>query len=347
MKILFRILKFSAAFLLFLLLVISIYIYTSGPALPKGTDKIIDSVTNETPPLIVTGKTGFARSQGLDIWYESIYPKQQPKGAVLLIMGISSDALAWPEKFITAFVDSGYQVIIYDNRGTGESDWVKNWDSHHPYTLADMADDGVAVLHAAGLGKAHVIGISMGGMIAQELAIRHPDCVSSLASLMSSGYIEDPALPAISSGIAFDLIREALKYGLFGSDKNMIRLQIASRIILQGKATYQLNVKEIAGHVLYDLKKRRGYNSHVSQQQEAAVMASGSRYEALKKLRIPVLVIHGEQDPFIPIAHGRKCAGIIPHADSFWVANMGHDLPDNLADTLSKRMMTNFHRVFN
>jgi pimeloyl-ACP methyl ester carboxylesterase len=346
MKILFKILKFSAAAILLLLLVFSIYIYASGPTLPKETDKVIDSVENEPLPLIVTGKTGFARSQGLNIWYESISPKQEPKGAVLLMMGISSDALAWPKKFINAFVDSGYQVIIYDNRGTGESDWVKNWDSRHPYTLADMADDGVAVLHAAGLKKAHIIGVSMGGMMAQELAIRHPECVISLASVMSSGYIEDPALQPISSGVAFNLIKAALKYEVPGGDKNMIRLQVASRVILRGQATYPLNVKEIAGQVLYDVKKRKGYNPNVSKQQAAAVMASGSRYEALKKLRIPVLVIHGKQDPFIPIAHGRKCAITIPQADTFWVDNMGHDLPDNLADTLTQRIIANFHRVF-
>jgi pimeloyl-ACP methyl ester carboxylesterase len=346
MKTFFKILKFSAAASLLLLLAFSVYIYLSGPVLPKETDQVIAAAESEPLPEMVKGKTGFARSEGLPIWYESISPRQHSKGAVLLIMGIASDALAWPEKFISAFADSGYQVIIYDNRGTGESDWVKNWDSHHPYSLADMADDGLAVLHAAGIQKAHIIGISMGGMIAQELAIRHPESVSSLASVMSSGYIVDPALPAISSGVAFDLIRAALKYEVPGGEKNMIRLQIASRIILQGKASSRLNVKEIARQVLYNLRKRKGYNPDVSEQQEAAVMASGSRYSALKMLRIPVLVIHGKQDPFIPIAHGRKCAAIIPRADSFWVDHMGHDLPDNLVDTVSKRIMANFHRVF-
>lgn len=246
MKLIKKILKVAGILILLLLLVSTIYIYTSGPTLPKQTDDIIETVLKNPLPEVVKGKTGFAQSQGLNIWYESRSPKDSSKGAILLIMGISVDALGWTEKFIQAFVDAGYQVIRFDNRGTGMSDWVEKWDNAHPYSLADMADDGVAVLNALGVQKAHIVGVSMGGMIGQELTINHPDRVHSLTSIMSSGYIEDPDLPKISSKVAIDLIASALKYVIVGGEKNHINRSVAGRMILSGHADYELNIKEIA-----------------------------------------------------------------------------------------------------
>lgn len=330
--------------LLVLLAGASVYIYNAGPELPPETDAVVTKVLESPLPELVKGKTGFAKSRGLDIWYESLSPEQPARGSVLLIMGISNDALGWPPKFIKALVDSGYQVIRYDHRGTGESDWIKGWNSKHPYSLADMADDGVAVLNSLGIQKTNVLGISMGGMIAQELAINHPDRVATLSSIMSSGYIEDPTLPPISSGVAWDLVKVALKYSIIGTERNMIKMHIASRIILRGKANYQLDIKELAEQVLYDIRKRKGYNADVSRQHQAAVFLSGSRYSKLKQLSMPALVVHGTADPFIPIAHGKKCAAVIPRADSLWVSNMGHDLPGYLTGTLTKALIANFSR---
>ena len=190
-----KFIKIVGIFILLVLVGSLIYIYTSGPTLSQQTNDSIETAIKSPLPEIVTGKTGLAQSQGLHIWYESRSPKETSKGAILLIMGITVDALGWTDKFIQSFVDAGYQVIRYDNRGTGMSDWVENWDNAHPYSLADMAEDGVAVLDALGIPKAHIVGVSMGGMIGQELTIHHPDRVASLTSIMSSGYIEDPDLP--------------------------------------------------------------------------------------------------------------------------------------------------------
>ncbi len=344
MKLFKKILKFGGLALLAIVACASVYLYNSGPEMPSETDAMITSVLESPIPELVKGKKGFAKSQGLNIWYESITPKRPVKGTVLLIMGISNDALGWPGQFIGALVDSGYQVIRYDHRGTGESDWIKDWSSKHPYSLADMADDGVAVMNSLGIQKAHVVGISMGGMIAQELAINHPERVATLNSVMSSGYIEDPELPPISSEVAWDLVKVALKYGIIGTDRNMIKMHIASRIILRGKANYPLDTKDLAEQVLYDIRKRKGYNSNVSRQHQAAVFLSGSRYEKLRQLPMPTLIIHGMSDPFIPIAHGKKCAAIIPKADSLWVQNMGHDLPGYLTGRLTKALTANFQR---
>ena len=364
MKSIKRIFKITGIAIIALILACTIYIGMSGPSLPKQTNEIIDNVLASPLPEIINGETGFAKANDINIWYESISPKGLSKGAVLLIMGISNDALGWPQNFIKALVDSGYQVIRYDHRGTGMSDWLENWSNDNvwkniwkninrndwlenwsndnPYSLADMANDGVAVLDALNIQKANIIGISMGGMIAQELAINHPDRIASLTSMMSSGFIEDPELPKISTDVTYELIKVSLKYGIIGGEKNMIKLHLASRIILMGNANYKLNIKELSEQVLYNIRKRKGYNSNVSKQHQSAVFLSGSRYNKLKNISVPTLIIHGKSDPFIPIEHGKKCVSIIPNADSLWINNLGHDIPDIFIDTISKRIITNF-----
>ena len=346
MKVIKKIIKYISLILLLLIIGSSIYLYQSGPILLENTDAIIEEVIAKPLPALVKGQTGIVNANGTNIWYESIVPTKTSKGAVLLIMGISNDALGWPKKFIQSFVDSGYQVIRYDHRGTGLSDWMDNFDKSDPYTLADMAFDGVAVLNELHIDKSHIIGVSMGGMIAQELAIKHPDKVLSLTSIMSSGNIFDKDLPPISSTVAYDLIKVAIKYSLIPSQKNKVKLHLASRIILTGEGTQSLNLKEIAEQVLYNHQKRKGYNRQVSEQHQAAVFTSGSRYEQLKVLEIPSLIIHGKKDPFIPIAHGKKCAQLIPNADSLWMDNMGHDIPNEFIPLLSKKIVGNFNRLF-
>ena len=339
MKIIKNIVKVVGILIGLLLLIGAVYLYHSGPTLPKETEDIIESVIKNPLPEIIKGQTGFAQNKGVHIWYENQMPLDTPKGTILLIMGISNDALGWPPAFLTAFVDSGYQVIRYDHRGTGLSDWMDNWDSNNPYTLADMAKDGIVILDKLGIQKAHILGVSMGGMIAQEMVINHPNRVQSLTSIMSSGDIFDKNLPPISTEVAIDLIKVAAKYGILGGEKNLIKLHLASRIILMGTAQQKLNIAEIATSVLYNIRQRKGYNANVSAQHQAAVSASSSRYSALEKLTIPTLVIHGKADPFIPLAHGQKMARLIPHSDSLWLDNMGHDIPDGLTELIVDKII--------
>jgi pimeloyl-ACP methyl ester carboxylesterase len=177
--------------LLIALIAILIYIFASAPKLPSETDAIIDGVINSQLLEVIVGNTGFASSGRLKIWYESISSEVSPKGIVVLNMAMAGNALDWPPKFVQEFVNAGYQVIRYDQRGTGMSDWVTDWDSKKPYSVADMAGDVVAVLDALEIQKAHVVGLSMGGMIAQEVAIQCLDRVASLTLLMTSGYAGD------------------------------------------------------------------------------------------------------------------------------------------------------------
>ncbi len=257
-------------------------------------------------------------------------------------MGISNDALGWPRSFLNGFVKSGYRVIRYDHRGTGLSDWVEDWSSENPYSLTDMAADGIAVMDAVGIEKAHILGISMGGMISQELAIHYPERVTTLTSVMSSCRIEDPNIPPISSEVAWELIKVSLKYGLIGGEKNIVKLHLASRIILMDDTSHDLDIKGIAQRVLYNLRNRNGYNSAASRQHQAAVRQSDSRYGPLRELKAPTLIIHGTSDPFIPIEHGKKCTEMIPNADTLWIEGMGHDIPDRFVETVVKNIITFF-----
>jgi pimeloyl-ACP methyl ester carboxylesterase len=260
-------------------------------------------------------------------------------------MGIGNDALAWPSYFIQPMVDAGYRVVRHDHRGTGLSDWLEDWDPAHPYTLDDMASDGIAVLDALGVEKAHVVGISLGGMIAQQMTIRYPERVASLTSMMSSGYAADPELPGLSFEIATELAKLGIKYGLLGTEKSTLRMVVASQLLLMGDPPYDLDVQTISEQVLYNLRVRRGYNPQASQQHQAATLASGSRYEDLARLKVPALIIHGTSDPMIPIAHGQKCARVIPGAQTLWVEGMGHDLPRVFVDEILSELFAHFQRA--
>ncbi|MEM8486791.1 MAG: alpha/beta hydrolase [Bacteroidota bacterium] len=337
-----KILKYLLIALLLLVGAGALYIASSGPELPAHTAQTLDNVFAQPLPDIVKGDTATISAGGVDIWYEHLTPPDTSKGVALLIMGISNDALGWPNSFVDLLLDAGYEVVRYDHRGTGLSDWMPNWNSSNPYGLTDMAGDAVAILDAINTDKAHIVGVSMGGMIAQEFAILYPERVETLTSIMSSAHITDPNLPPISGSVAFALIRVALKYGVIGGEKNTIKMHLASRAILMGDADYPLNIQEMSEQTLYNIRERRGYNSKVSPQHQAAVMQSDARYEALGKLSMPALVIHGQNDPFIPMAHGQRTASALPNADTMWIANMGHDIPAVHAPTIVNKLVSHF-----
>jgi pimeloyl-ACP methyl ester carboxylesterase len=334
----------AAAILLILLGAIAIWVALSGPRLPPETDEIIEQVLNGPLPNVVRGETGFASADGLKIWYESISPEGLPKGTVLLIMANGGDALIWPPKFVRAFTDAGYRVIRYDHRGTGMSDWVEHWNRDRPYSVADMAHDAAAVLDALEIPKAHVVGLSLGGMIAQELASQQPDRVASLTLMLTSGDIGDPELPGMSTldflGLVIRGIPLLMKYRIAGGEKNLIKERIAKMILSSGYE--DLDIRETAEVVLYDLRKRRGINLKAAVQHQVAAGSSGPRYEKLKTLDVPTLVIHGTADTIIPVEHGRKLAATIPHAKGLWLEGVGHVFPLPNMDDVVKDIIANF-----
>lgn len=326
-----------------ILVATAIYINYALPTLPQNTNAIIDAVIQNPLPEQVIGKPGYTQSGNVRIWYEVIEPEQPAKATLLLMMGISNDALGWPPQFLRALRDAGYRIIRYDYRGTGMSDWIQDWDRTNPYTLHDMSNDARAILDAEKIEKVHLFGISLGGMVAQQMAIDYPDRVDALVSMMSSCDILDQQLPPISTDVVKQFIFTQLKYGLLTTEKNIIKLHLTSRAILRGKATYDLDTKSLAESVLYNLRVRRGYNPQVSAQHNAAVMMSSSRHSELVKLHIPTLIIHGDADPFIPLEHGVKCAKIIPGAELLQVKGMGHDLPSQFVTPIVNKLVIFFH----
>jgi pimeloyl-ACP methyl ester carboxylesterase len=320
-------------------------LHRAGPPLPPYTDAIIDDVLKSPLPSFVSGRTGRAESTGFSIWYESIEPAAAACGTVLLVMGISNDALGWPQSFIDALRDSGYRVVRYDHRGTGLSDWTARDGYTDDYSLTDMAADGVAVLDAIGVEVAHVVGISMGGMVAQELALGWPDRVETLALFMTTGDVEAADLPPISGRVAFELIKVGLRYGVLGGEHGQVKLHIASRAILRGDAVYPIDVRATASQVLYNLRERRGYNWQVSATHQNAVRRSGARLERLGVLDTPTLVVHGTADPFIPVEHGRALADAIPGACWLLLDNLGHDLPEHAIEPLREALVAHFARA--
>lgn len=306
------------------------YIFiNTGIQLPEETDAIVEEVLkSDELPKLVGDDTGFADNDGVKIWYEKLTPKDSTKGTILLVMGHSSSAMIWSEVFTKPLVDAGYQVIRYDNRGLGESDWMTNWDKENPYTLEDMAKDGLAVLDAAKVEKAHIIGASMGGMIVQRMALSHTERVQTLTSIMSSGYMNDPKMPTLSTSKILNLGRLILRYSVPPSEAGQMKFMVGIQKLFQGNGPYSHPIKESVQGVLYELRHRKGINPNVGDQHTAAISASGSRLDELPNIKMPTLIIHGKSDPLVPFAHCEKYAPLIPHAKKLFIDGMGHDIPN-------------------
>jgi pimeloyl-ACP methyl ester carboxylesterase len=241
--------------------------------------------------------------------------------------------ILWEEDFCEQLAASGFFVVRFDNRDVGMSTQLDaagipnvfeamqaaaaGRPVNAPYTLADMADDTVALMTELGIERAHVVGASMGGMIAQTLAIRHPDRLLSLTSIMST--TGDPALPQATA----DAMRVLLTPPPGDRAGNIARGIEAWKVIgSPGFPFDEERMRDIFGRA-FD----RGYYPAGVARQMAAIMASGNRTTALRDVRVPTLVIHGADDPLIRIEAARATAAAIPGAKLLVIDGMGHDLP--------------------
>lgn len=274
-----------------------------------------------------------ARNTDIVLAYETFGP---PGGEpLLLISGTGAQMLIWPEGFCAALVGRGFRVARFDNRDTGLSTHLTGapapgWltamlrPSAAPYRLADMADDALAVMDALGWPDAHVVGASLGGMIAQALAIRHPGRVRTLTSIMSTPSARIATMPTLA---AIRALAQAAGTPVTSPDQAADRAVALKRII--GSPGYPLDedmVRDIAARS-FQRHPDAEQDERDDQRQRAAVIASGDRRRALAGLRIPALVIHGEQDPVIRPRGGRATARAIPGARLVTYPGMGHDLP--------------------
>lgn len=299
-----------------------------GPRLPPGTDRTIARIRSGPVTGVVIGESGYAQSGEVRIWFESIAPVDVEKGVVLLNIALGASSLYWPPAFLRALSAAGYRVVRYDQRGTGASSRMPDWMRQHPYSLIDMASDAIAVLDELRIARAHMLGLSLGGFIAQEIAIGYPERVQSLTLLSTSADPTDASMPGPR---AWPLIKSAiaglplLRYRLLGGETNLVR-ELLAGLVAQG-GDDPVDVEEWTRIVLYDRRERGGFNLRALRQHQVAVAVTRSRYPLLGTITAPTLVIHGAEDTFLPIEHGRRLAAAIPSASGMWLEDAGHTFP--------------------
>ena len=271
-------------------------------------------------------------ANGIEIEYDSFGSK---KGRpLLLIMGLGGQSIMWDEGFCEALAERGHFVVRYDNRDVGlstkfDADGIPNVIELMqqaaagtrlavPYTLDDMADDAAGLLDALGLDSAHVCGASMGGMIAQTVAIRHGARVRSLVSIMSS--TGNPSLPPAKPEAMAVLMTPPPTDRASSLDA---AVRTWRTIGSPGFPFDETKIRARAGR-LYD----RAFYPQGTARQLAAILAHGSRVEKLRDVSVPTLVIHGAADPLVPLEGGRDTARAIPGAELLVIEGMGHDLPE-------------------
>jgi pimeloyl-ACP methyl ester carboxylesterase len=257
-------------------------------------------------------------------------PRLGPGGtAMLLIMGLGTQMIGWHEDFCRQLVDRGYFVIRYDNRDSGRSTHFESARPPTPgqilrrripnpaYTLADMANDAAGLLDALGIEAAHVVGASMGGMIAQTFAARHPARVLSLTSIMSN------TGSPWSGQAALRLWPFLLRRPKSGKEQFVERIVNVFELI--GSPGYPTDHEWLRG--MAALSFERGADEASTARQLAAILASGNRTAELRRVTAPMLVIHGKSDRLVRPSGGRATARAIPGARLLPIDGMGHDLP--------------------
>ena len=285
------------------------------------------------------GGEKIAKVGPLEIAYDTFgNPKLPP---MLLIMGLGAQMIRWDEAFCNALAAQGHWVIRFDNRDVGLSTkfdkagvpdimlLIQGKRVDVPYRLKDMAADAIGLLDTIGVKKADVVGISMGGMIAQSMAIHYPERVRTLTSIMSS--TGNPKLPQAKPEAMTTLLAPV------ASNRNdYITSELKAAKVLHG-TKFPLNEEYVRKYAerSYD----RCFDPQGLPRQLGAILVSGSRNEALAKLKIPTLVIHGSADPLVPVEGGKDTANSIPGAKLLIIDGMGHSLPVEVAPQILQAIL--------
>jgi pimeloyl-ACP methyl ester carboxylesterase len=264
---------------------------------------------------------------------------------VVLIPGLGGQVPYWRPELIAPIIDAGFRVIRMDNRDAGFSEHLDGvrvnvmrvvetleagGEPEVPYLLSDMADDIAGLLDALEIDRAHIVGSSMGGMIAQTFAIRHPDRIRTLTSIMSTTGNPDVGQATPEMQLALFTPPPADREAAIESTIEYNRTAWADYFDeARSRETAAMNLDR----VVYPQGTGRQF---------AALLASGDRTPELKKIAVPTLVIHGEKDPLIDISGGVATAEAIPGADYWVMKGAGHDLPPELFDELTRRLIAHF-----
>ena len=286
-----------------------------------------------------------AATNGIDIEYDTFGDRDG--SPLLLIMGLSSQMVAWPESFCRKLAQSGHWVLRFDNRDVGLSskieavgvpDLMAAMAAHQqgqsmdaPYTLSDMAADAMGLMDALNLEKVHVCGLSMGGMIAQVMAIEYPRRILSLISMESS--TGNPTLPPAKAQAMGALLSPPPQ----DRDGYVQHAVEVFRAFAGGSDKFD---ETLARELAADSYDRSFYPIGFTHQ-VAAILASGDRTQSLASVTAPTLVIHGADDPLVPLAHGRATAKAIPGAKLLVVEGLGHGIAyptlwDEIVDAITQ-----------
>ncbi len=285
-----------------------------------------------------------APSNGIELFYDTFGSASNP--ALLLVMGLGAQMTLWDEAFCQSLAANGFHVIRFDNRDVGLStkfeaagppDMAKVMTgdaSAAAYSLWDMADDAIGLLDHLKIAKAHIVGASMGGMIVQAMAIRHPVRLLSLTSIMSTtgnpavGQPKPEAMAALmapppatrEAAIEQGVVTWKTIGGTFPVDESALRERITRD---------------------YD----RSFYPVGTARQMAAIVTNGDRTEALKAVRVPTLVIHGEVDPLVTLSGGQATAAAIPGAELLVIPQMGHDMPPEVTPPIVEAIVANARKA--
>jgi len=279
-------------------------------------------------------------ANGISLFYEE--HGNPDHEAVLLVMGLGAQMTTWPDEFIHALVAKNYRVIQFDNRDIGLSQKMEGarapklpwqvirkrlgWPAKVPYSLSDMADDAAALIEALDLNQAHVVGASMGGMIAQLMAVNHAEKLLSLTSVMST--TGNGKLPQADKAAM-----EVLVAPLNSMDEDSLvqrGMDIAHHI---GSPGYRPDPELLRERVLKGV--RRSVYPPGLPRQLAAIIDDGDRSTRLRRITTPTLVLHGEADPLVKLEAGKATAEHVPGAKLVTIPGWGHDLPLALIDRLA------------
>ncbi|MGH8458671.1 MAG: alpha/beta fold hydrolase, partial [Nevskiales bacterium] len=271
-------------------------------------------------------------ANGVHLEYETFGNPAHPP--ILLIMGLGAQLLLWPEEFCRALAEAGHYVIRYDNRDIGLSSKITHAGKPRlmraaiastfrlpvraAYTLDDMARDALGLMDGLGLPRAHIVGASMGGMIAQILAARHSERVGSLTLIMTTS--GNPRLPGPSLKIKLRLVKRPPLL----DRESLIQYSMETWRLI-GSPAYP--AEESALRQKVERSYDRGHYPAGLARQTLAIIASGSRVPLLRRIAAPTLVIHGDADPLVPVACGRDLARRIPRVQLEIIKGMGHDMP--------------------
>tara|TARA_Y100000590_G_C15518360_1_gene938320 strand:- start:212 stop:1051 length:840 start_codon:yes stop_codon:yes gene_type:complete len=262
---------------------------------------------------------------------------------ILLIMGLGAQMVAFRDEFCGILVDAGFHIIRFDNRDVGLSSktpgdppvlqellaaqWEEPNDPNVPYLLSDMANDAVAVLDATGVEKAHLVGVSMGGMIAQTIVIDHPDRVLTLTSIMSTTGSPDV-------GTAKPELMMKMPLAVPSTREEAIENSVETFRLISGPH-FDAEDHALESAMTYD----RNWNPNAQSFQIAAIFSSGDRTDALRSSTTPTLVIHGRLDPLVQLSGGEATASAIPNSKLVIFDDMGHDLPEVLWPEITKEII--------